>query len=338
MFSAGARKTAPEAGALLRILELGIYSRVFYRRAMRPLRTLIIYIAVVFIGGALLAPWLYFLAQHFAGHFPKIANSPFHRYVNRALLGLALIGLWPLLKNLGATSPRDFGLVNPFGQLKKLGGGFLLGFFSLAIVAAIALASGARTFEQNLTHAKLGEKILAAAGAAIVVSVLEEILFRGGLFGSLKKVFHWIFALVISSAIYAIVHFMESASEPSVVTWRSGLDTLALMLRNFTNWHAVFPGFFNLALAGAILALAYQRTGNLYFSIGLHAGWIFWLKSYGFLTVSNKAANAWIWGGGRLAIVNGWLALPVLVAALLVFMRIRFGKTSNAQHPTFNIQ
>lgn len=305
---------------------------------MRPLRTLVIYIAVVFIGGALLAPWLYFLAQHFAGQFPKIANSPFHRYVNRALLGLALIGLWPLLKNLGATSPRDFGLVSPLGQMKKLGGGFLLGFFSLAIVAGIALASGARTFEQNLTAAKLAEKLFAAAGSAIVVAVLEEILFRGGLFGSLKKVFHWIFALIVSSAIYAIVHFMESAREPSVVTWHSGFGTLALMLRNFTNWQAVFPGFFNLTLAGAILALAYQRTGNLYFSIGLHAGWIFWLKSYGFLTLQTKGVNPWIWGGGRLAIVNGWLALPVLAAAMLICQRGMKPKTPRFELHTSNFQ
>ena len=41
---------------------------------MRPLRALVIYIAVVFIGGALLAPWLYRLAQAGAHSFPKIAG------------------------------------------------------------------------------------------------------------------------------------------------------------------------------------------------------------------------------------------------------------------------
>src|SRR5262245_26600382 len=111
---------------------------------MRPLRALVIYIAVVFVGGALLAPWLYWLAQHFAGTFPNLAHAPFHRFVNRALLILALIGLWPLLRNLGATSCRDIGFVRPNGQWKKLGAGFLLGFVSLAVVAGLALAFGAR--------------------------------------------------------------------------------------------------------------------------------------------------------------------------------------------------
>jgi len=38
-------------------------------------------------------------------------------------------------------------------------------------------------------------------------------------FGSLRKVFNWGFALVISSIIYAIVHFMESARTTESVAW-----------------------------------------------------------------------------------------------------------------------
>src|SRR5882672_8136237 len=111
---------------------------------MRPLSALGIYILVVFLGGALVAPWLYWLTQSFAQTFPHLANSPFHRFVNRSLLGLALVGLWPLLQGLGARSWRDLGLVNPARHGKKLGAGFALGFCSLAIVALTALATGAR--------------------------------------------------------------------------------------------------------------------------------------------------------------------------------------------------
>src|SRR4051812_26333516 len=126
---------------------------------MRPLRALAIYIAVVFLGGALLAPWLYWLMQSlahafpnaFGGGFPKLADSPFHRYINRCLSLLAVAGLWPLLRALGATSPRDVGLVKPFGQGKRFGGGILFGFASLAIVAALALASGARHVNEKFS-------------------------------------------------------------------------------------------------------------------------------------------------------------------------------------------
>lgn len=288
---------------------------------MRPLRALVIYLIVVFIGGALLAPPLYWLAQSFAHAFPKIANAPFHRYVDRAVLGLALIGLWPLVRSLGIKSLPEVGLVRPAGQWKKFGGGFLLGFVSLAIVAAIAFACHARQMSPKLSHGDVVHKLLSAAAGAIIVAILEELLFRGALYGALRKVFHWVVALLISSMIYAIMHYFESAKTTETVTWLSGLHLLPLMLRNLGNLQAVIPGFFNLTLAGVLLGWAYERTGNLYFSIGLHMGWIFWVKAYAIVTALTPGANAWWWGSGRMAIVNGWIALPVLITTLFVFER-----------------
>ena len=294
---------------------------------MRPLRSLLIYLVIVFLGGALLAPWLYWLAQSLAGTFPHLAESPFHRFVNRALLGLALLGLWPLLRSLELRTAADIGLVKPAGQGRRWLAGFALGFVSLAVVAALALAFGARHFADDLSAAGFTKNIFGAALTAMVVSVLEEVLFRGGLFGALRRAMPWTIALLLSSMIYAIVHFLESVRWTEPVTWSSGLAILPQMLRGFTRWHAVVPGFFNLTLAGAILASAYQRTGNLYFSIGLHAGWIFWLKSYGTLTRESAGAATWLWGTHKL--IDGWLALPVLAATLLVLVRRRVPNEHN---------
>jgi membrane protease YdiL (CAAX protease family) len=295
---------------------------------MRPLRVLAIYIIAVFIGGALLAPWLYWLAQHFAHAMPKVASSPLSRYVHRSFIAIALIGLWPLFKNLGATSAADLGLVRPAGQSKKIGAGFLLGFVSLAVVAGLALAVHARQFNESMTTSKLLERLLTAVLTAVIVAVIEEILFRGALFGALRKVLHWKLALLISSMVYAIMHFIESARFDGTVTWHSGLELLPRMFHGMTEFQAMVPGFFNLTLAGALLALAYQRTGNLYFSIGLHCGWIFWVKFYGLVTQDVPGANAWWWGTGKL--INGWAALPVLAIALLVFTRLPYGKKSES--------
>ena len=84
-------------------------------------------------------------------------------------------------------------------------------------------------------------------------------------------------------------------------------------MRGFGDVAAMVPGFLNLTVAGVILGLAYQRTGNLYRSIGLHAGWIFSLKVYGLLTRATSGANAWFWGTGKM--FDGWLALGVLALA-----------------------
>ena len=309
---------------------------------MRPVRALLIYIMAVFIGGALLAPLLYWFAQWLAhaapglvAHtYPKLASTPFPRCVNRALLGIALIGLWPLVKNLELHSLQEVGLVRPRGQWKKLGAGFALGLVSLAIVAGLALACHARQMNDQFSGREIAHKLVEAAATAVITATLEEILFRGAIFGALRKVFHWPLALVASSMIYAILHYFESAKSPDSVTWLSGLELLPLMLRNLGDLHAVIPGFFNLTLAGLLLGWAYQKTGNLHFSIGLHMGWIFWVKVYAILTMHTLTADKWWWGSGRMAIVNGWIALPVLVATLLAFV----WKTSNIEHRTSNIQ
>jgi uncharacterized protein len=100
---------------------------------------------------------------------------------------------------------------------------------------------------------------------------------------------------------------------------------LPQMLRGFGNLQVVIPGFFNLTLAGLLLGLAYQKTGNLYFSIGLHAGWIFWLKFYGAITAPVKGANIWLWGTDNP--IDGWLALLVLALAFVVLVRLPLTKS-----------
>ncbi len=286
---------------------------------MRPARSLLIYVIVVFLGGALLAPWLYWLMQHVAPG-SHLAASPFHRYVDRSLLAIALIGIWPLLRSLGAKSWRDVGLVKPNGQWHRLVAGFALGFGSLACVAIIVLAAHGRQFNPNLTTNELIGKIGAAAATAIVVAILEELLFRGAIFGALRKTWDWRAALIVSSMIYAIVHFLSRVDVVGPVTWSSGLELLPRKLEGFGDLKTVIPGFFNLTLAGIMLGLAYQRTGNLYFSIGLHAGWIFWLKAYGALTTEVNGSNIWLWGTNKL--IDGWLAFLVLAVACIILMRL----------------
>jgi membrane protease YdiL (CAAX protease family) len=93
------------------------------------------------------------------------------------------------------------------------------------------------------------------------------------------------------------------------------------MAGGFFEVHALIPAFLNLALVGILLALAYQRTGNLYFSIGLHAGWIFWLRSYGVFTRNSGSPLAWLFGSDKL--IDGWLPLAVLALSLVVVMRLQ---------------
>jgi membrane protease YdiL (CAAX protease family) len=280
---------------------------------MRPYRILLLVIVMVFLGGALLAPWLYWLVQWLAPG-SSLAHKPFHRYLDRSLLVLGLLAIWPLLRNLRATSWNDLGLCWPSGQWRRLASGLILGAGSLGCLGAIVLAIHARQFNSELPPVRYVSAFAGAIATAVAVATIEETLFRGAIFGALRREGSWQAALLFSSAFFAFVHFLGKSDLVGPVTCFSGLELLPRMLLNFASVKAVIPGFFNLTLAGVILGVAYQRTGNLYLSMGIHAGWAFWLRFYGLVTQPTPGSNDWLWGTAKL--FDGWLALPVLLLAL----------------------
>jgi len=225
-----------------------------------------------------------------------------------------------LLRFSGLDSWRGFGFAPTAQWRAHLARGFLLGFISLAIVGAGALIAGVRTWHVDPASPPLAFVLVGAALTAAIVAVLEEALFRGAIFGTLRRKNHWLIALLLSSAIYSIVHFFQRAPiRAAQITWSSGLELLPQMVRGFADLQQIVPGFFVLVLAGAILAAACQRTGSLYFSIGLHAGWIFWAQSYPVLTKQHATPVHPFWGSAKLT--DAWLGLIVLTPLLVWFLR-----------------
>jgi uncharacterized protein len=281
---------------------------------MRLLGALAVYIVTVFAGGALIAPWLHALVGWGAEQIPALeglAYQPFHRYVNRCFMVIAILGLWPLAK-VARMSLADTGWSGSDDRWRMLRTGLLVGFISLAIPAAICVVLPGRSFSWPENGALIVKHFVNAIAAAVLVSVLEESVFRGVVFGALKRNVPLVAAVGISSFIYALVHFFERTRHDGDVLWSSGLALLPKMLRGFGAWEQIVPGFFALSIAGIILALAVKTTGSLYFSIGLHAGWIFWLKTYKFFTRPMDESHAWFWGTGKL--IDGWVAFAVLLA------------------------
>jgi membrane protease YdiL (CAAX protease family) len=279
-------------------------------------RALALYLLAVFAGGALLAPWLYHGIQALSPSVPALqaaARMPFARYVNRGLLIVALLGLPFFVRGAGARRWSDVGIPPGFIRWRRFGAAFALGFVSLAVVCAAALLAGGR-LPKPRTPGELAGQFLGVLATALIVAVIEELLFRGAMFGTLRRAMRWPAALAVSSAVYAITHFMHRGATPPEVDWLSGLRVLPTMLAGMTDVRTLFPALPSLALAGVILGLAYQWTGDLSASIGIHAGWIFWLKFYGFATRRAPDVDPWFWGSGRL--VDGWLAFVALVVVL----------------------
>ncbi|HEX6370303.1 MAG TPA: CPBP family intramembrane glutamic endopeptidase [Longimicrobium sp.] len=302
-------------------------------RTGRPVPALALYLLAVFAGGALLAPWLYHAIQALAPSIPALetaARMPFARYVNRGLLIVALLGLPFFVRGAGVRRWSDVGMPPGFIRWKRFAAAFALGFFSLAAVCAVTLLAGGRMIKPR-SPGELAGQLLGVLATALIVAVIEELLFRGAMFGTLRRAMRWPAALAVSSAVYAITHFMARAENPPAVDWLSGLRVLPTMLAGMTEVRTLFPALLSLTLAGVILGLAYQWTGDLSASIGIHAGWIFWLKFYGFTTRRAPDADPWFWGTGKL--VDGWLALAALVVVLTLLVLAARGRGLQVLEP-----
>lgn len=289
---------------------------------MKGVRALLIYLAVVLLGAAAFSPWVWHGVQA-AWPESSLARQPFHRYVNRCLLGLAVAGLWPLLRALRADSWQGIGADRPWSSVGQGLRGLGLGWGSLGMAALIAVMAGAREWNPTAEPALWWKHLRNAAGAAAGVSVLEELLFRGAVFSALRRTHSFALAAGVSSGIYAFVHFFQRPPSPTIITAGSGFHMLGLMLQGFVLWQELIPGLLTLGLAGMLLALARERTGRIWLGVGLHAGWIFWLKSYGFTTATVAGAHSF-WGTSRL--YDGWPALGVLALTGVLLHRWLPGK------------
>ena len=237
---------------------------------------ILLYLVVVVLLGALLAPPIYWTLH-------EAVDFPFYRYLNRVTQVTAFVLLGPLLLWLGIRSTREFGLErNPRAARDALTGLFIA-------LAPGALFGGVLLMLDvyRIKHDLMPFLLLRIALTAGFVAVVEEFLFRGVLLGLAAKSFgRWPAAFGVS-VVFAGVHFLRPGKQAdSGVEWWTGL---AQILRVFdvapppSLWIA---GYLSLLTAGMILAFATFRTRSLWLSIGLHAGWIFcqqalqWLAKY----------------------------------------------------------
>jgi membrane protease YdiL (CAAX protease family) len=235
-------------------------------------------VAVV-AGGALLAPPLFWLTQHLGFDFP------FRRVYDRALLVCALAGMWPLLRALQIPW-KSLGFSQP---PRRIFADFLSGWaFGAATLLVVSLILDAQ-------NAPTAAKIAKGFAVGCVVALIEETFFRGFLLSALAKELKFLGALLVTSAIYSIVHFVRPphTTRPAAeINWWTGLAQLPDFFAASGSVETIFVGFVTLFLAGALLGVSFYKTQSLYLPIGIHAGWVFIIKAVGGRGV---VSSAWAW-------------------------------------------
>jgi len=276
---------------------------------------LLAYFAAVLLLGALLGPPLFWVGQYLAHQHILLflASFDFETFFHRALLLAALVLLWPLLRMIRVQSLSDLQLVSNPKWRADLFGGFLFAAIPLLCCGAALLLFHAYSMRVTFT----GKSAATLVGATVFVPAIEELLFRGLILGILLRSGHRLFALLVTSAFFSIIHFLKAPEGTSqVVNWWSGFNSIAHAFGQFSDPMLVVAGFTTLFLIGCILADTRLRTRSLWLPIGLHAGWIFGNTFFNRLARRQVLALPWL--GKNLLVGLLPLAVCLMTWALIV--------------------
>jgi membrane protease YdiL (CAAX protease family) len=248
----------------------------------------------------------------------------FSRVWNRCFqvsLGVALLLSWRRLE-LGLDG---IGLRVPTWK-RDLGVGLAIGFAGLAVGVLVCCLGGAMIPELRFDPMKTVWKAAAGLGAAVALGFGEELLFRGILLRRLMLDLGARWGVVVTTAIYAIVHALRPGSSKAVHLW-AGVERTVGIFAPLAE-PAALISVVGLAGLGALLAFARLRSGSLWLPIGIHAAWVAVFR-VGRLFFRIRQKPAWIIGPGWPPVVGGvagWIAL-VVTLALLVWVLRRLRRT-----------
>lgn len=171
----------------------------------------------------------------------------------------------------------------------------------------------ARDFNTAFFIETLLKGLLAGIGAGLI----EETLFRGALYGGLERRINVPWAILLSSLLFAAVHFIEYPEPIGSVHWHTGLVLFpAAMSKLFDP--VILSHFLTLFLLGVLLCLLRWNDGHIWRAFGVHAGIVMVIKlnSYTTSRSSNEAFDFLVNPyNGRL----GWLTAVWLLALVLLY-------------------
>ena len=200
---------------------------------------------------------------------------------------------------------------------RRLLAGFGLGAVTMAAVYLIGCLVGAYRPVSGLGLGALGVLAGALIGA-LLVGLIEESVFRGGLFGGLRDTLGVPAAAAVSSFIFAALHFASPIPLAGVVRghWYSGLKVVPDLFRGLLTGTDVQPFILTVFVMALVLCLFFQRQGSIYFVMGLHAGWVWIIGSGGALLEAVGEPGAFLRTPADAP--RGYLALLVMLLFALV--------------------
>ncbi|TCT21992.1 CPBP family intramembrane glutamic endopeptidase [Thiobaca trueperi] len=233
-----------------------------------------------------------------------------HRVMSRLAQIFILLGIWPLLRllQLADRASLGYGVSGP-ALRRAVGWGWVQGVAILLALVLALLALEIRVPDPNLADWStiLGNVAQALIGG-LLIGVLEETFFRGALYTAIRRRDGLASALIWSSLLYALLHFMKPGALPEGMAF-DGSGSLWMFVQVFVDvfqWKHL-DSLVALFLVGLFLALVRERTGHIGWCIGLHAGWVFVIQTTRRVTDGNESSGLAFLVGGYDGTI-GWLA------------------------------
>lgn len=268
---------------------------------MRSTLQFFLYLLVCLVLSALLTPVL--MATGWIDLEPQ-------RVMGRLAQVFILLGIWPLFRLLSLADRGSLGYAASARVWRRsVGLGWLQGVAILLVLALTLLALDIRVPDPNPDPwPGIAAKAMQALIGGLLVGLLEETFFRGALYRAIQRRDGLRSAIVWSSLLYAVVHFMKPGELPEGMAF-DGSGALWMFAHVFSDvfqWENL-DSMAALFCVGVFLALVRERTGHIGWCIGLHAGWVFVIQMTRRVTDGNDDSSLAFLVGEYDGTI-GWLA------------------------------
>jgi membrane protease YdiL (CAAX protease family) len=264
----------------------------------------------------------YFLIQLLGDRFTL------SKIISKTTLFFLVLSIFPAMAWL-KISRNDLGFAAGKKLLKQIPRGFALGLLTLLPVLIVEYLFGIHTIDQakHWTGLLIAQKMVLTLLLSLLISVIEETLFRGLLITALGRKMPICASVAVSAVYYASLHFLHSHSQiqSDQATLSSGFQLLGEAFGNLFNPNN-FSDWLALLMVGIFLGILRTRaSASLGLCIGCHTAWVWQIKmskslftthhdsEYGFLVGYYDGMIGWL--------VAGWLASFLL--AYWAYRRIR---------------
>jgi len=154
---------------------------------------------------------------------------------------------------------------------------------------------------------------------AFAIGIIEEGFFRAFLLGGMRRDYGPRAALAATSAFYALAHLVRSPAHYYLAGFHpaAGFHNLAASAAQLGHPVAAAPTIVGLFLLGMVLGESFLTTGTVWFSIGLHAGFVLGAKTWPVVAHGGAPVSRWIAGPGPVPLIAAPAAWAIALALLL---------------------